>query len=97
MNHQELRTLSQMISLSEHIKFTAILLNTTDLEKLNDTYSIKMFITELKTNYQLYNILTVFTIIVCVDFATEALEMDPVTRAPRQSDLFQDYHQISTK
>ena len=95
MELQESTSLIQMVCLSQQVKFKDISVNTTDLEKLNKTHSIKLLITELKTNFERYDLLTGFNIIKCVAFLTGELEYNSATNKLRQYDLFPDYCRIT--
>ena len=64
-----------------------------ELEKLDKTHSLKLLITELKTNLARYDLLTAFTIIKCINFANGEIEIeiDSTTGGAKEYDLFTDY------
>ena len=63
-------TLISIISTNPQVKFKNLAINTTELEKLDKPHSLKLLITELKTNFAQYDLLTTFNIIACINFMT---------------------------
>ena len=89
MKPREFTSLIQMVCLSQQVKFKDISINITDLKKLNKTHSLKLIITELKTDFVRCDLLAAFNIIKCDNFLTgDLFAYDPATNEPRQHDLF---------
>ena len=87
-------SLITMISSNQQIKFKNLSIATTELEKLDKTHSLKLLITELKTNLACYDLLTAFTIIKCINFNTGQIKIDSTIGEAKDYDLFTDYCQL---
>ena len=88
-------SLISTISSNQQIKFKNLSITTTELEKLDKTHSLKLLITELKTNLAHYDLLTAFTIVKCINFTTAEIEIDSTTGDAKEYDLFIDYRRLS--
>ena len=88
-------SLMSLISYNQQIKFKNLSITTTELEKLDKTHSLKLLITELKTNLARYDLLTAFTIVKCINFTTGEIEIDNSTGDAKEYDLFTDYCRLS--
>ena len=95
MKPHETTSLIQMISANQQVKFKDILINTTDLKKLNKKHSLKLIVTELRTNLAWYDLLDGFNIIKCTNFITGDLEDDTLTGEAKHYDLFCDYQHVT--
>ena len=84
-------TLILLISSNQQIKFKNLSINTTELEKLDRTYSLKLLITELKTSFAQDNLLTAFTIIICISFVTGEIDIDNSTGDNKGYDFIKEY------
>ena len=76
----EATSLIQMICGNQQVKFKDVSINTTDLEKLNKTHSLKLLITKLRTDLARYNLLAGFMINKCTNFVTGKLEVHSSAR-----------------
>ena len=64
---------------------------TAEIEKLDKTHSLKHLISELKTNFARYDLLTAFTTVICINFITGEIDIDISIGDAKGCDLFKDY------
>ena len=95
MTVRDKNSLITMILAHQQIKIKNLLIATTKLEKLDKTHSLKLLITELKTNLAQYDLLTAFTIVKCINFATREIEIDSTTGDAKDYNLFTYYRRLS--
>ena len=88
-------TLISLILSNQQVKFKNLAINTTELEKLDKTHSLNILISEWKTNFAWYNLLTAFTIITWIIFITGEIDTDNSTCEAKGYDLFNDYRGLT--
>ena len=96
MSIRDKNSLITLISSNQQMKFKNLSINTTELEKLGKTHSLKLLISKLRTNFARYNLLTAFTIITCTNFITGDIDIDNSTGKANGYDLFKDYRRLTS-
>ena len=88
MKPHETTSLIQIISTNQQVKFKEISIKTTNLEKLNKMYSLKLLIAKLRTNLVRYDLLSGSNIGKYTNFITGNFKDDTLTREIKHYDLF---------